>query len=251
MAERGLRLPDAGFEVILRILKAYLAAARNQAGVSVRLDDLVKRAGGSRSQISGQNAFLVSLGLISGGNAKELTELGRQVALAADSPDLPEWRQGWGEALEHSDDLVGVIDSVRIRREMTADDLISHIVLTAGVAKNSRSITGARTVIEVLKAAGSITESDGTFRAADRAQTTEPSDWDSQRWHTTVEGGRPQPHDVDPPGPNKAPARPEAVPARQPVTIHIHVWINDSDDPTQDVGEKVKAIVDNLALGDS
>ncbi len=164
-SDRGLRLPDAGFEVIVRILKAYLAAAKGQAGTPVKLDDVVKRAGGGRTQVSGQNAFLATLGVITGGNAKELTRTGRRLGLAVDHPESDEYVAAWREAIEQSDDLGGIVDSVRVRKEMTTDALLSHIVLTAGVAKNNRSLTGARTVIEVLKAGGALTEADGTFRA--------------------------------------------------------------------------------------
>src|SRR5699024_5457611 len=81
-------------------------------------------------------------------------------------PESDEYVAAWREAIEQSDDLGGIVDSVRVRKEMTTDALLSHIVLTAGVAKNNRSLTGARTVIEVLKAGGVLTEADGTFRAS-------------------------------------------------------------------------------------
>lgn len=196
-SDRGLRLPDAGFDVIIRILKAYLSVAKGQAGTPVKLDDVVRRAGGGRTQVSGQNGFLGTLGLITGGHGKQLTPTGRRLALAVDHPNTEEWVAAWRESVEQSDDLVGIVDSVKVRKEMTTDALLSHIVLTAGVAKSNRSLTGARTVIEVLKAAGVLQEADGTFRAGPALPERPGS---TQRDH--------QPHESE--APSRAPEPPRA-----------------------------------------
>lgn len=232
---RGLRLPTAGFETILRILRAYLSAAKNEAGTSVRLDDVVKRAGGARTLVSAQNAFLASLGLIEGGNAKRLTDRGRRLALAADHPDTPEWHEAWSEVVENSEELAGVVDSVRIRREMTQDDLVSHIVLTAGVPKNASSLRGARTVLEILKAAGAINESDGTFRPVASVDTPEPK---------TSTGGEPLRQPIASPSPSEAP---QGIPAgghTSAVTVHVHVWVGGADE--DDLPERIRAIIEKL-----
>lgn len=234
---RGLRLPTAGFETILTILRAYLAAAKNEAGTPVRLDDVVKRAGGARTQVSAQNAFLASLGLIEGGNAKRLTELGRRLALAADHPDSPEWQDAWRETAESSEELSGVIDSVRIRREMTQDDLVSHIVLTAGVAKSGPTIRGARTVLEILQAAGTIAEIDGTFRPVDvRESTSQPSDQQTA-----------QPVAASPPGEKPDGTRDDGAAARVApnLTVHVHVWVGDSA-AVDALPDRLRAIIENL-----
>jgi hypothetical protein len=243
MADRGLRLPDAGFEVILRILKAYLAAAKNQAGVPVKLDDVVRRAGGGRTQVSGQNGFLASVGLIEGGNTKQLTELGRRVALAADHPASPEWGRAFADVVDSSDDLAGIVDSVRVRKEMTLDDLVSHIVLTAGVAKNSRSLTGARTVLEVLKAGGAITEADGTLRAA----APRPADDTETNAHTMPPEQRAPADTAVPPiasrshGPTSM-----QLPSPAGAPIHIHVWLNASGTEAGDVADVLREFLEKL-----
>src|SRR5439155_8912526 len=163
MAEPALRLPVAGFDQISRILRAYLSAAKGVAGVPIKLDDVAKRAAMNKTGVSANNAFLTSLGLIEGGNNKQLTELGLQAALTLDHPGTPEAVNAWGDVMSASPDLERIVDAVRIRRGMDEDSLLSHIVLTAGVPKTSRWLTGARTVVDILEFAGVVEESDGTF----------------------------------------------------------------------------------------
>jgi hypothetical protein len=244
--DRGLRLPDAGFDVIVRILKAYLAAAKGQAGTPVKLDDVVRRAGGGRTQVSGQNAFLATLGIITGGHSKQLTPTGRRLGLAVDHPDTDEYVAAWRAAIEQSEDLGGIVDSVRVRMEMTTDALLSHIVLTAGVAKNNRSLTGARTVIEVLKAGGVLLEADGTFRAGPTSLGDDPvslvKDPARQQKPPEPDASAPEvPH--APPGSDS----PALTVARAPgVQVHIHVWLSLSDASAPDVAERVQALVEKL-----
>ena len=141
MAESTFRLPIAGFEGIARILRAYLGATRNTAGVPVKLDDVAKRAAMNPTAVSGNNAFLSSLGLVEGGHGKALTALGLPAALALDHPGTTEAFSAWRSVVEASPDLERVVDAVRIRRGMDTDALLSHIVLTAGVPKTARSLT--------------------------------------------------------------------------------------------------------------
>jgi hypothetical protein len=234
MTERGLRLPTAGFEVITRILKAYLAASRNQAGTPVKLDDVVRRAGGGRTQVSGQNGFLASIGLIEGGNAKALTDLGRRVALAADHQGQPAWIQAWREVIASSEDLTGIVDSVRVRREMTTDDLLSHIVLTAGVPKTNRSLTGARTVIDVLQSGQAVVEHDGTYEAAPVVEAT--SDLGPSPATETPDG-------------SGAAAQPDSSELRTGpdthLTVHVHVWLSEQDLDAESAA-KIQTLVETL-----
>ncbi len=246
MADRGLRLPDASFEVILRILKAYLSAARNQAGVPVKLEEVVRRAGGSRTQVSGQNGFLASVGLIEGGNTKHLTDLGRRVALAADHPTSPDREDAFADVVISSDDLAGIVDSVQVRKEMTLDDLVSHIVLTAGVAKNSRSLTGARTVLEFLKAGGAVTETDGTFRAGLPRELHETEA--DVRATARLEQERSVGSASAPPvaAPSHSPASVQ-LPSPIGAPIHIHVWLNASGSEAGDVAVVLREFLEKLA----
>src|ERR1041385_7002515 len=105
MAEATLRLPVAGFEQISRILRAYVAAARRKAFYPVKLDDVAHRAALNRTVVSANNAFLASLGLIEGGNNKQLTERGLQAALTLDHPGTADALRAWASVVESSPEL--------------------------------------------------------------------------------------------------------------------------------------------------
>ena len=158
MADADFRLPSSSFEAIQRILESYVAS-RGPA----KLDDVAQRAAMGRTQVSGNNAFLTSINLIEGGNIKSLTELGRDVGLATSYPGSPEYTNAWRKVVESSEHLQKIVDAVRIRRGMTTEALETHILLTAGIPKSTTALTGARAIVDLLRAAGRIVESDGTI----------------------------------------------------------------------------------------
>ncbi len=162
MPDDTLRLPVGSFEIIQRILAAY--ATLGQRG-PVKLKDVAERTAMQATAVSGNHAFLESIGIIDGGKQKSLTELGRRVAVATTHAGTLEARNAWSMVVAASDHLQKIVDAVRIRQGMKEDALTTHIVVTAGVPKSTRALTGARTVLDLLREAGVIEEIDGTFRA--------------------------------------------------------------------------------------
>lgn len=51
--------------------------------------------------------------------------------------------------------------AVEIRKSMEGSAFEAHIAYSAGEAKSSQVMTGARTVIDILRAAAAVTEKDG------------------------------------------------------------------------------------------
>jgi hypothetical protein len=167
LADETFRLPASSFEVVQRILEAYVACGRGP----VKLDDVANRAAMQRTLVSSNNAFLTSVGLLEGGNLKSLTDLGREVGLAASHPGSVELQQAWRKVVDESEHLQRIVDAVRIRRGMTAEALITHIILTAGVPKSTYAVTGARALVDLLEAAGKLEERDGTLRATTQIES--------------------------------------------------------------------------------
>lgn len=244
MADTTFRLPVAGFDQIERILRAYLAAAKRTAGVPVKLDDVAGRAAMSKPAVSGNNAFLASLGLIEGGNNKQLTQRGLQAALTLDHPGTPEAFSAWSDVIDASPDLERVLDAVRIRKGMDEDALLSHIVLTAGVPKTARYLTGARTLVDVLEFAGLLEEAEGRFTVAsppeEEALERLPADYfdeaparvrPSQRAARTESG--------------IAPSR-TAVGGSQ-VVLNVHVWVSASDANFDELADELKQFIARLS----
>jgi hypothetical protein len=233
MAEATFRLPESGFEQVRRILQAYHSAARGSTETPVSLDDLVKRTAINRTAVSSNNAFLLSLGLIEGGNAKRLTPLGVRAALVLDHEGAPEAQEAWKEVVENSE-LERIVDAVRIRQGMDEDALLSHIVLTAGVPKTSRWLTGARTVVDLLQFSGLLVEKDGLFKTP---PATEPEPVTHTREASPVDA--------------------TSVRVTEPTTImrttnagivvNVHVWVNASEADFAHLADDLKEFLAKLS----
>lgn len=234
MADSTFRLPVAGFEQISRILRAYLAASKHAAGVPVKLDDVSKRAAMNKTIVSGNNAFLASLGLIEGGNSKSLTDRGLQAALTLDHPETAEAFKAWGEVIEESADLERVVDAVRIRKGMDEDALLSHIVLTAGVPKTARSLTGARTVIDIIEFAGLLDESDGTFSATSPRYGEAPGPA-AERLVESIG--------------DTSGARGASASLREGAraVVNVHIWVNAKDADLAEFADELKELLSKLS----
>ena len=96
-------------------------------------------------------------------------------------------------------------------------------MLTAGVPKTGSSLTGARTIVDMLEFAGLLEETDGTFRAR-----TTPS-WVDVRASDRGEGSETQHVTIRPGTSATLPA--ESVPAgmQRNVVLNIHLWVNARD----------------------
>jgi hypothetical protein len=237
MAEPTFRLPRGGFEQIGRILRAYLSASKGSPSVGVKLHDVARRAAMNPTIVSGNNAFLASLGLIEGGNTKHLTELGVDAALTLDHPESPEAHRAWTTVAERSPDLDRVVDAVRIRQGMDEDALLSHIVLTAGVPKSAKSLTGARTIVDILEFAGVVEETDGTYRVRPPAET-DGGTMDVRVPPSGSEGT------VEGPTPIRTPAR--AI-GEARVNLNVHVWVNASDADFEELADRLKQLLSELS----
>jgi hypothetical protein len=239
VAEPTFRLPVAGFEQISRILRSYLAASKATASVPVKLDDVAKRAAMSKTAVSGNNAFLASLGLIEGGNNKQLTDLGLRAALTLDHPATPEAYRAWTDVIEASPDLERVVDAVRIRKGMDEDALLSHIVLTAGAPKTARTLTGARTIVDILEFAGVVNESEGTFSVTSPEiyETLTATDTGMQSVAGDVVEGASSPEVRISRG----------LPASPGATLNVHVWVNAKEADFEALADELKAFLSKLA----
>lgn len=72
MAET-FKLPASSLEEIIKIIQAY---ANEKEGILLSLDDITQSTGIPRTVVSGNNGFLVQIGLITEGNKKSATDIG-------------------------------------------------------------------------------------------------------------------------------------------------------------------------------
>ena len=69
----------------------------------------------------------------------------------------------WRAVVDATDFLQNVIAAVRIRKSMDESSLESHVAYSAGQPKTPAVATGARTVVDILTAAGLLKEEGGTL----------------------------------------------------------------------------------------
>ena len=71
----------------------------------------------------------------------------------------------WRAVVDTTDFLKNVIAAVRIRKSMDESSLESHVAYSAGQPRTPVVATGARTVVDILTAAGLLKEEGGTLTA--------------------------------------------------------------------------------------
>lgn len=175
MSEVAFHLPAAGYETLARIIPGYLHAGANAEPVSVSsVADLIAM---KRPNISANNKFFLSTGILERvGKGYKLTSEGIQLARVLDfhreyvgegaAPD--EVRSAWETIVAENDFLDRVTTGVRVRGNMESEAFARHIALTSGALNKPHYLTGARTVIVILKVAGKLTEDEnGLLRITD------------------------------------------------------------------------------------
>lgn len=158
--EDKFKLPSSSYEQLAKIIQGYASLNKPAS-----LDDVSKRVGINPTVISGNNAFLVSVGVLEGGRNKASTLLGKRLGDAL-SHDLElEAQVLWREIIDGSDFLKNLIGAIRIRRGMDESALKAHIAYTAGAARSPGVTTGSGAILDLLKRAAVVEERDGKFVA--------------------------------------------------------------------------------------
>ena len=156
MSEGKIKLPRSSYEEICKIIIAY-----GQFDKKTSLVQLSKTIAMGQSQISANNSFLTTIEVIEGGQKKFATSKGRAIARALQHNIVDEIRNAWREIIQQNEFLNKMILSIKIRKGMDISAFESHIAYSAGEAKSKPVMTGARSVIDILKAANLIEEQDG------------------------------------------------------------------------------------------
>lgn len=158
MADEGLKLPTSSYEELTKIIMGY-----SKSKVPVTPGELSVLTAQPADPISRNNAFLLSIGVIEGGNKKGITEQGLALARALDHEMPDEITENWRKTIEEIDFFQKILTAIKIRKGMDGATLQSHIAYSAGQAKNNRVMVGAKTIIDILRAAGFIADTDGKY----------------------------------------------------------------------------------------
>lgn len=158
MAENKFKLPNSSYEEVTKIIKSY-----GHFTEPVGLEDVSKLIGMDKTVISRNAGFLIELNLLGSGQKKALTAGGRAIAQALEHEMPEEIRNCWRTVVSENEFMSKLVAAVKIRNGMDDSTFQSHIAYSAGQPKRPQFMTGAKTIIDILRASEVIKESDGKF----------------------------------------------------------------------------------------
>lgn len=164
--EESVKLPSSSYEQLCRIVMGYA-----QIGKAASLGDVSKRTGIHDTVISGNNKFLMNLGIIEGGKNKVITPVGKKLGDALSHDLESEVSDIYRDIVDSNEFLRNLVGAIRIRKGMDEAALKAHIGYSAGAAKSSSVTTGTGTVVEILKRSGAIEERDGKLLAVGQSSS--------------------------------------------------------------------------------
>ena len=154
-------LPSSSYTELTKIIIGY-----NHNGENGTLDSLAQLVGMHRTSISGNSKVLSELRLIKGGQKKFSTLLGIKLGRALDHSQQAEISKAWQEAISGNEKFANLVTTVRIKRRMSKDELLSHILYVSGKKGTKENRTGARTIVDILITSGLLEQQDGQLQVA-------------------------------------------------------------------------------------
>ena len=235
MTDDKFKLPLSSYDELVKFIKAYSLATE-----PTELSDISKLTGVAATNISRNVGFFVATGILESGKKKMPTPAGKQLGHALEHEMPNEVRKSWRRIVEKDEFLTKLLTSVRIRNGMDSQTLEAHIAYSAGQPKKRRFMTGARTVIDILKAAELIVEVEGKYLLKDPSDVPEahvdsPVNTETLREPQIIPPKTPLPR-IDSP-----------VEAQQGVQINIQININCTPDDIPGLGTQVKAMIQEIA----
>jgi hypothetical protein len=238
MAEDTFKLPGSSYEELSKIIKAYASSSKDTSPAAVG-----QLAGVDQTQVSRNNGFLVSAGLVEGKQKKTVSELGESLGRALDLGVEEEVRRTWARIVRDTEFLQRIISAVRIRKGMEPNALRSHIAYTAGQKKSGTVMAGAGALIEILKVAGALKEEDGKLNVAEMDAGAP----DSTSGHGGAEDASQGSQQGSLRGSQQTKTPLTVSHDAAGVTINIEVSVQVAADELEGLGGHLRALMDQLA----
>lgn len=227
MAEDKIKLPRSSYEELCKIIKAY-----GRLTQPASLDDVSRLCAMGKTVISANNNFLANIGIIDGGKAKSATSKGGGLAKALEHEIPDQIQQSWALVVHENEFLNKMAVAVKIRKTMESSALEAHIAYSAGEAKAGPVMTGARAVVDILRAAGVIREVDGQLVAGEPIGPEMPETPDVRDRPTMIK-----------PLVSSETISPLAVPSATGVSLIIQIRIDAKPGELEGLGGKIKALL--------
>jgi hypothetical protein len=160
MSDEKFKLPQSSYEELTKVIKAY-----GHFSEPTPLDEISRFIGLHTTIISRNAGFLIGLGILEAGKRKVPTTNGRKLAHALEHNMPDEIRRWWRQIVSANEFLTRLLAAIRIRSGMDQQTLEAHIAYSAGQPKRPQFMTGARTIIDILRAAELVKEVDGNYIA--------------------------------------------------------------------------------------
>lgn len=231
MAEDKFKLPRSSYEEICKIIRAY-----GRLMEPASLDEVAKLCAMNRTAISANNAFLVNIELIEGGKSKSATSKGSDLAKALEHEIPDQIQESWARVVRDNEFLGKMASAVKIRGKMDSSALESHIAYSAGEAKSGPVMTGARAVIDLLRAAGVVREYDGQLVASEASTRPDETTQTSQESRTTIPTSNSTTQTIIP----------QTVVQTPGASLHIELRIDAKPSELDGLGEKIQQLLREL-----
>ena len=194
-----------------------------------------------RTSISRNAGFLVEFSVLESGQKKALTKAGKILAQSLEHEMPDEIVSGWKQLVKENEFASKLISAIKIRNGMDENTLQSHIAYSAGQPKKPQYMTGAKTLIDILRASQLINERDGKFviSKADDVSESYPSVQDKQSTEQPVNIVNSQPSEIPI-------ASFSSHGAQAEVKININVSVECSVNELDELGAKIKEIINQI-----
>jgi hypothetical protein len=229
--EGAFRLPRSSYNELVKIIMAY-----GKANKPASLEEISHLCGVGRIPISANNSFLSSIGVIEGGKAKLATSKGLKLARALEHEQPEQIKHSWQEVVFQNPFLQKMLTAIRIRRGFDVSGFESHIAYSSGEPKSAGVMTGARTVIDILRAADAIREQDGKLQQASAESPTKTKsdvDEDTEKIEPFVYSLR------------------KGEPAASGMSVHFEISLQITPSDLEGLGEKLRNFLQELNREDS
>ena len=223
MAENEFRLPGSPYEGLVSIIVAY--GTRDEAAGP---GDVSKLDAVHQSSVSRTNAFLTAIGVLRGQTEKIVTPQGRSLALALERKDRAEIQRNWRRIISTNEFLQNVVAAVKLREGMLYSTVQAYIAHAAGQPRNNPVMTGAGTIIEILKTAELLKEQDGELTATVDEEFEEKT--------STTGPGMPDPSEIT-----------VSTNTNGDPSLNIHLHVQCTPDEIEDLAPRLKALIRELS----
>lgn len=150
------KLPVSSYDEIVKVIQGY-----GHYKKPVSLDQISQVSGINKYSISKNTGFLSAVNILEGGQKKALTSIGIKLATGLSIGMTDQIQTLWRDIIQGNEFLSKMISALSIKNGMDQTTFHGHILYSSGYRKNKSSITGANTIIELLKIAGFIEEKEG------------------------------------------------------------------------------------------